>query len=292
MAGGRENAEIAEGRRGRHGKEIHSVDSADSAFALLELKEIHFRYERPVIDGVTLEVRAGEIVALLGANGAGKSTLLAIAAGLLRPERGEARLGGREIARLSRREAARQLALVAQAGEVRFPLTALEYALGGRFAHVPAVGFDRPRDVEIARQALAATDAAQFAARRFNELSSGERQRVVLARALAQEPKVLLLDEPTANVDLAHQVSLLELVRRLAGERSLGVLVVTHEINLAAEFADRVALLKGGRLIACGPTREVMTAEHLSDCFDTPLLVDLHPQSGNPRVSLIRGNTP
>lgn len=292
MAGGKENAEIAEGRRGRHGKEIHSVDSADSAFALLELKEIHFRYERPVIDGVTLEVRAGEIVALLGANGAGKSTLLAIAAGLLRPERGEARLGGREIARLSRREAARQLALVAQAGEVRFPLTALEYALGGRFAHVPAVGFDRPRDVEIARQALVATDAAQFAARRFNELSSGERQRVVLARALAQEPKVLLLDEPTANVDLAHQVSLLELVRRLAGERSLGVLVVTHEINLAAEFADRVALLKGGRLIACGPTREVMTAEHLSDCFDTPLLVDLHPQSGNPRVSLIRGNTP
>ncbi|MBX3278122.1 MAG: ABC transporter ATP-binding protein [Acidobacteria bacterium] len=255
---------------------------------MLELRDIHFRYAHPVLSGVTLEVRAGEVVALLGANGAGKSTLLAVAAGLLRPSLGEALLDGREITSMSRREAARLLALVAQSGEVRFPLTALEYALAGRFAHVAAIGFDRPEDIEIVREALAATDALQFASRRFNELSSGERQRVVLSRALAQQPRVLLLDEPTANADLAHQVSLLELVRSLARDRNPGVLIVTHEINLAAEFADRVALLKGGRLIACGPTRDVMTAENLSECFETPLLVDLHPHSGNPRVSLIR----
>ena len=178
--------------------------------------------------------------------------------------------------------------MVAQQGEVRFPLTAIEYVLTGRFAHTAAIGFDSPQDVEIAMQALRDTDAEQFAHRRFNQLSSGERQRVVLARALAQQPRLLLLDEPTANADIAHQVSLLGLVRELTREKKLGALVVTHEINLAAEFADRVALIKNGCLVACGFPREVMTDESLSALFETPLLVDRHPQSGNPRVSWAR----
>ncbi len=169
-----------------------------------------------VLSGITLEVGAKEVVCLLGPNGAGKSTLLAIAYGALHPGSGEALIDGRPVAVLSRRSIARSIALVTQPGEVRFPLTALEYVLAGRFAHVSALGFDSPADVEIASQALNATDAYQFAGRRFNELSTGERQRVVLARALAQEPRVLLLDEPTANVDLAHQVSLLKLLRSLA----------------------------------------------------------------------------
>jgi iron complex transport system ATP-binding protein len=253
---------------------------------MLALRNIHFRYDREVLSGITLEVPAKEVVCLLGPNGAGKSTLLGIAYGALHPASGEALIDGRPVAALSRRSIARSIALVTQPGEVRFPLTALEYVLAGRFAHVSALGFDSPRDVEIASQALNATDAYQFAARRFNELSTGERQRVVLARALAQEPRVLLLDEPTANVDLAHQVSLLKLLRSLAAERRIGMLVVTHEINLAAELADRVALLKGGRLMACGTPREVMTAALLSELFETPLVVDDHPQSGNPRVSL------
>lgn len=241
-----------------------------------------------MLAGVTLEVGAGEIVALLGANGAGKSTLLGISCGMLQPSFGQALLTGRDIVKLMRREAARHIALVAQTSEVRFPLSALEYVLTGRFAHVRAVGFDSPRDLEIALAALRSTDAAQFAARRFNQLSSGEAQRVVLARALAQDPELLLLDEPTANVDIAHQASLLELIRNLTRKRNLGTLIVTHEINLAAEFADRIALLKAGQLLACGTPREVMTAERLSECFETRLLVDTHPQSGNPRISLSR----
>jgi iron complex transport system ATP-binding protein len=255
---------------------------------MLELHKVNFSYQREVLVGITLEVRAGEVVALLGPNGAGKSTLLGVASGVLRPQSGAVSFEGQAVGRLSRREMARRMALVAQTGEMRFPMTALEYALAGRFAHARAFGFDSPRDVEIAFASLRATDAEQFAARRFNELSSGERQRVVLARALAQEPKLLLLDEPTANLDIAHQVALLDLVRKLACERQLGALVVTHEINLAAEFADRVALLKSGRLLACGTTREVMTAELLSELFETPLLVDAHPQSGNPRVTFTR----
>ena len=255
---------------------------------MLLLDDIHFSYEHEVIGGVTLSVRSGEVVALLGPNGAGKSTLLAIACGMLAPARGKALVDGRDVAKLSRRDAARRIALVAQTSDVRFPLTSLEYVLAGRYAHVSAIGFDKPLDLNIAIESLNATDASQFAARRFDELSSGERRRIVLARALAQQPELLLLDEPTANVDIAHQLSLLSLVHRLAVDRSLAVLFVTHEINLAAEFADRIALLKGGRLIAFGEPREVMTETLLTECFDTPLLVDRHPVSGNPRISYLR----
>ena len=260
---------------------------------LLTFDNVHFGYDRPVLAGVTLAVRAGEVLALLGTNGAGKSTLLQLGCGTLTPQRGSIHCAGEPLAQLTRRKAARRLALVTQASDVHFPLTALEYVLTGRFAHAHAFGFDTEEDVELARQALRDTDAAQFAERRFNELSSGERQRVVLARALAQQPQVLLLDEPTANADLAHQVALLALVQRLTRERSfserhLGALIITHEINLAAEFADRVALLHEGHLLACGSPEEVLTESLLTRVFATALLVDRHPQSGKPRVSWAR----
>ncbi len=256
----------------------------------LALRSVCFGYHhRAVLSGVSLEVRAGEIVALLGPNGTGKSTLLGVAYGALQPSAGEVLFDGQPINKFSRRELAARIAVVAQSGEVRFPLTALEYVLTGRFAYSNSIGFDSPEDVELAMQALRDTDAAQFANRLFNELSSGERQRVVLARALAQQPRLLLLDEPTANADISHQVSLLSLVRGLTRERehsgALGALVVTHEINLAADFADRVALLKEGKLLACGAPTEVMTGQSLGELFGTSLVVDAHPISGKPRVS-------
>ncbi|MBO0720643.1 MAG: ABC transporter ATP-binding protein [Blastocatellia bacterium] len=255
---------------------------------LLQLRDVNFSYrQRQVLFDITLEVGAAEIVALLGPNGSGKSTLLAIANGALRPQSGEVLFEGQPIAGFSRREAARRLALVAQAGEVRFPLTALEYVLAGRFAFGSALGFDSPHDLAVAVKALGDTDAGQFTGRKFNELSSGERQRVVLARALAQEPRLLLLDEPTANADIAHQISLLNFVRNLTHDNGLGALVITHEINLAAAFADRIALLKDGRLLATGSPQEVMTPELLGNLFGTPLLVDRHPRSGKPRISWI-----
>ncbi|MGH9937813.1 MAG: ABC transporter ATP-binding protein, partial [Blastocatellia bacterium] len=259
---------------------------------MLQLRDIHFSYPnrrpRETIAGVTIEVRAGELVALLGPNGSGKTTLLSIAIGALKPDRGEVLFDNQSISGFSRRELAQRLAMVAERGDIRFPMSALEYVLTGRFAYTNALGFDSARDVEIAMQALGDTDAAQFANRRFNQLSSGERQRVTLARALAQQPRLLLLDEPTANADIAHQLSLLDLVRGLTRERGLGAMIVTHEINLATEFADRVALIKDGRLIACGATQEVITAELLSGLFETPLFVDRHPLSGAPSVSWMR----
>ncbi|NOT62039.1 MAG: ABC transporter ATP-binding protein [Acidobacteria bacterium] len=252
---------------------------------LLTFDNVHFGYDRPVLQGITLEIRAGELVALLGTNGAGKSTLLQLGCGTLTPQRGAVLCADESLTQLSRRTAAQRIGLVTHASEVHFPLTALEYVLTGRFAHARAFGFDTEEDVETALQALRDTDAAQFAERRFNQLSSGERQRVVLARALAQQPQVLLLDEPTANADLAHQVALLILIQRLTRERGLGALVITHEINLAAEFADRVALLHQGSLLACGSPATVLTEDLLTKVFATALLVDRHPQSGKPRIS-------
>jgi iron complex transport system permease protein len=261
--------------------------AASTQHPLLCLHDIRFGYQQPVLTGVSLEVRAGDVLALLGPNGAGKSTLLAVAAGALTPQAGAVTLGDAPIHQFARRDVARRVGLVTQASELRFPLTALEYVLAGRFARVSAFGFDSPHELAAAMKALEATDAAHLAARFFDELSSGERQRVVLARALAQEPQVLLLDEPTANLDLAHQSSLLALVRRLARERRLGAIVVTHEINLAAEFADRVALLKNGTLRAQGTPHDVLTEGLLGEVFAAALVVDMNPRTGNPRVTLI-----
>ena len=264
----------------------------------LELDQIHYHYPAPTatgqagIEGVSLTVESGEIVALLGPNGAGKSTLLSLAAGLLVPQQGEVRIDGCPILSLSRRELAQRVARVAQQNEIRFPMTALEYVLTGRFPYAMTFGFDSPEDVAIAQDALRQTDALAFADRPVMELSMGERQRVTLARALAQKPRFLLLDEPTANADLAHQISLLNWVRQTVRELDLGALLVTHDLNLAAEFADRVLLLKEGRMIADGPPRKVMTARDLSDLFALPLVIDAHPVSGHPRIfwSGVRGN--
>ena len=257
---------------------------------LLRLQNVRFSYDHEILAGINIEVRAGEVLALLGPNGAGKSTLLNLAAGKLQPQAGAVFLQEKSLAEFSRREIAQQVALVAQAGDLHFPLTALEYVLAGRFANTAGIGFDAPADIAIAWQALAATDTSQFAARYFNQLSSGEKQRVVLARALAQQPHLLLLDEPTANLDLAHQITLLQLVTQLTREQQLGALFVTHEINLAAEFADRVALLKDGKILACGSPNEVLTAELLQEVFGASLHVTTHPHSGKPLITLTGTN--
>ncbi len=259
---------------------------------MLELRGLHFHYARdparPVISGIDLAVSAGEIVALLGPNGSGKSTLLSLAAGMLVPQRGEVRLDGKPLAGLARREVAHSIASVSQSGDLRFPLRAIEYVVTGCYARVGGIGFDSPREIEIALRALRDTDAEQFAERQVNELSTGERQRVALARALAQEPRFMLLDEPTANADPAHQFLLMQRIREVVDQRGLGAIIVTHDINLAAEFADRLVLLKDGRLMADGRASAVMTESLLSRIFGIPLHIDRHPRSDRPRVSWVR----
>jgi len=257
---------------------------------LLEAREVHFGYgERPVLEGIDLEVCPGEIVGLLGPNGSGKSTLLKILSGVLAGFGGSVLLDGRELASLSRREVARELAVVPQETRFGFPFSALEVVLMGRHPHLGRMSFESSRDLELARSALERCGVSELAPRSILELSSGERQRVVFARALAQEPRVLLLDEPTSFLDVRHQVEIYELVRGLVEERGVAALTVLHDLNLAAEYCDRIYLLHGGAIEASGPTEEVFTYANLTRVFETDLYVDRNDLTGKLLVVPLSG---
>jgi iron complex transport system ATP-binding protein len=221
----------------------------------------------PVLHDVSLELAPGEIVGLAGPNGAGKTTLFRVASRVLRPERGEVRLGGTPIAALGRRELARRLAVVPQDVAVAFPFRAGEVVLMGRSPHLSGLGFESERDVEVARDALEALGIAHLAERSMPELSGGERQLVLVARALAQDPQVLLLDEPTSHLDLRHRTLVLERVRDFVARDGRSALVVSHDLTLSARTVDRMALLAGGTLHACGSPGQVLTPDNLRAVF-------------------------
>src|SRR5437899_764185 len=254
---------------------------------MLEARNIVVNYElRQAVVDVSLRAEPGEMVAIIGPNGAGKSTLLRTLNGALMPTSGAVLLDEKPIQSYARRTIARRIAVVAQEADFRFPVTVFEFVLGGRYAwsNSRVWGWESGRDVEIAHNVLNETELVGFESRLLNELSGGERQRAVLARALATEAGILLLDEPTANLDLAHQAAILALVRERCDKGRASAAVVTHDINLAAEFADRVLLLKGGRAVAFGSPYEVLTRELLRDVFDVQVLVDAHPVTGVPRI--------
>ena len=259
---------------------------------MLQVRDVKFSYTKPLLKGVSFNIVSGELFAVLGPNGSGKSTLLKIIVGILKPESGSVSIDGRNPASMTRRDIAKAVSYVAQESAVRFPLTTMELVLQGRFAQGRLIGFESERDVSEAEWAMRATETIEFAARPVTELSGGERQRVMLARALAVRPKLLVLDEPVANLDIAHQVKMLELIKRLTIEEGMTAMVVTHELNLAAEFATSVLLLKNGDAAACGSPREVMTRSALRAVFHTDLLVDESPASGAPRVTLIGRQDP
>ena len=254
---------------------------------MLEARDISIGYgARAVVRGVSLRLESGRIIALLGANGAGKTTLLKALNGSLPVAAGAILLDGRPLAEHSRREIARRIAVVAQETETRFPVSVIEYVLAGRFAqNAGAFGWETEKDWRVAADCLALCDLAADGARLMNHLSGGERQRAVLARALATESSILLLDEPTNNLDLAHQALMLRLVRERAKGCGAGAIVITHDLNLAAEFADEALLLDGGAIVAQGAPREVFTAENLRRVFGVRVLLDEHPASGKLRVT-------
>jgi iron complex transport system ATP-binding protein len=231
-------------------------------------------------------VAAGDLLAVIGPNGSGKSTLLKIILGFISPSEGSVILDGRPLKSISRRQAARLIGYVAQESSVRFPLTAMEFVLQGRFAQGRILGFETDEDVREANRAMEMTEANQFAGRLVGELSGGERQRVMVARALASRPKLLVFDEPVANLDISHQVKILELVRSLTSQGEMSAIIVTHELNLAAEFATEVLMLRSGETLAFGKPRDVMNESNLRNLFDANLIVDTSPSSGAPRVTI------
>jgi iron complex transport system ATP-binding protein len=247
---------------------------------------------REVLRGVSLELRSREVLGLVGANGAGKTTLLRAACGVLRPDAGSVRLAGHPLASYGRRELARRIAVVPQDTPFAFPFLVGEAVLMGRSPHLPRLGFEGPQDLAIARDAIARVGIGDLADRSILELSGGERQLVLLARALAQQPRVLLLDEPTAHLDLRHRLQVLELVRELAGA-GRSALVVSHDLSLAARGCDRLALLAEGRVLAAGPPAEVLSADSVRQAFGieaevvagpdgTPLVLPRRPTGTRP----------
>ncbi len=255
---------------------------------MLEVKDISVSYgERAVLRDVSFELAEGQIVVLLGANGAGKTTLIKALNGTLPTSAGDVRLDEHSLASISRREIAKNIAVVAQENETRFPVTVLEFVLSGRFVHGGAFGWESATDIEFAEKALDDCDLAGYASRLMNEISGGERQRVVLARALATGAKILLLDEPTANLDLAHQAMMFRLVRERSHSCGASAVVITHDLNLAAEFADEILLLKDGRIAAKGAPSDVLTVENINDVFGVEVMLDENPASRKLRVTAI-----
>jgi iron complex transport system ATP-binding protein len=247
---------------------------------MLEIQDITINYQTcEVVKNANFSLRDGEILVLLGANGAGKTTLLRSLNSTLPLTKGRILLDNKDLREFSRREIAQNIAVVAQETETKFPITVLEFVLSGRFSHGTAFGFETEKDFESARNSLNLCDLADYENRLMNELSGGERQRVVLARALATQAKILLLDEPTANLDLSHQVLMLKLVRERVKSCNASAIVITHDINLASEFADEILLMKRGEIIAHGKPNEVFTTETLREVFETEVLVDVHPVS-------------
>jgi iron complex transport system ATP-binding protein len=236
--------------------------------------------ERAVLHGVSLEVAAGEMLAIVGPNGAGKSTLLRLLCGSLDPWQGTVELLGVPLASLERRALARRLAFVGQENSVAFSFTVLEVVLMGRAPHLGSFHFENRGDLMLARDALERFDLLGLARRPIQELSGGERKRVFLARALAQEPRVALLDEPTAHLDLRHVADIFGRFGELRAGRGLAVVATLHDLNAAALYADRVLLLKNGRAIGWGAPDEVLTEEKLREVYETEVYVGRNPKTG------------
>ncbi|HNA83927.1 MAG TPA: ABC transporter ATP-binding protein, partial [Nitrospira sp.] len=247
---------------------------------------------RWVLQNVTVQVQSGEILGIVGPNGSGKTSLLKLLAKLAAPQRGDITLFGQSLAGLSQDDTARAVACVPQENPQLFPFTVAETVLMGRFPHRHrsrwslGFGWEDQDDCRAAAQAMETMDITHLASRLVTDLSGGERQRTMIARALAQMPRVLLLDEPTAFLDLQHQLDICSVVRRLREERGLTVVIVSHDLNLASQYCDRIAMLKDGRVAAIGTPSEVMSVETLREVYGCTVLIDAHPDSGLPRITL------
>jgi cobalamin transport system ATP-binding protein len=256
---------------------------------MIEVDSIFFRYHQDwVLQDVSFEVRKGEFVGVIGPNGSGKTTLLKILYRLLTPQRGEVLIDRLSLKKMSRREIAKKIAVVAQETYPVFPFRAIEMVLMGRSPYLGHLMFESPKDLEIAKKAMEWTEILPIAERPIDELSGGERKRVFIARALAQEPEVILLDEPTANLDIHHQAEFLDLILSLNREKGLTIFMASHDLNLASEYCDRLFLVQHGKIYKMGSAEEVMTRENIERVYGCEVWVDHNPISGMPRVSLLR----
>ncbi len=251
----------------------------------VEVQNLSFSYRNGrVLHGVSFTVEAGEILGVIGPNSAGKTTLLRLLSRVLAPEAGTILLFDRDLTVMTKREVARHVAVVPQEFQVAFPFTVEQVVAMGRYPYARGIGLESVEDCQAAQHALHETGTAHLARKYLDQLSGGEKQRVVIARALAQEPRLLLLDEPMAHLDLNHQLEILRLLKRFKEERGITIILVSHDLNAAAECSDRLLLLKSGEILTTGRPKEVMRPEILEKAYDCPIWTGTDPETGSIRI--------
>ena len=254
------------------------------------LEKLQYSYARtPVLHDITFAVTPGDFFIIIGPNGSGKTTLMKLMAGIAQPGSGFLNILDRPIHAYSRRDLARHIAFVPQSVPIDFPFTVKEVVLMGRSPYQGMLGLENKEDMEKTRQAINFTGMTHLADRKMNQLSGGECQRAFIARAICQEPSVLLLDEPTASLDLSHQIRIMDLMEKLKAEKQITIVMVSHDVNLAAMYGTRLLLLDKGRVAQIGPPREVLTYQNLERSYGCTLLVDKNPLGDVPRVTLVPG---
>ena len=256
---------------------------------MIEAKSICFRYHKEwVIDDVSFRLEKGEFIGLIGPNGSGKTTLLKILYRFITSQKGEVLYDLTPLRRMKQRDIAKKIAVVSQETYHLFPFRVIEIVLMGRSPYLGQAIFESKKDLEVAERAMKWTKVLSFSDRSIDELSGGERKRVFIARALAQEPEVILLDEPTANLDIGHQIDFLNLILTLNREKGLTIVMASHDINIASEFCDRLILLHQGRIYKMGAPNQVITEENIKQVYGCQVWVDRNPFSGMPRISLLK----
>ncbi len=250
--------------------------------AVIKVCGVEFAYDAvKALDGVSLAVDEGEFLGLLGPNGSGKTTLLRCLTGILKPKVGAVLLDGREVLSMKAAEVAKKMAVVPQDTTTTFDFTVLDVVLMGRHPHLGRLGRETEKDLEAVQRAMKLTGVWHLADRSINELSGGEKQRVFIARALAQEPKVLLLDEPTTHLDLNHQLEIMDLLEKLRAEQELTIIAVLHDLNLAARYCSQLVLMSHGRIRAMGPVEEVLREDIIREVYGVEVEVRKHPITGS-----------
>ena len=257
----------------------------------IEMQNVWLYYgHEPVLEDINLQVMPGEMVGLIGPNGSGKSTIIKAMSRIVSPRSGKILLDGKDITRISRQNLAKLIGVVSQMPLLPSAFTAFEIVLMGRNPHLSLFQIERPGEMAIAWQAMERTTTQNLAGRRIGELSGGEIQCLLIARVLAQETKAILLDEPTANLDIGRQIEILGLIKSLCRENNLAVLAALHDLNLASQYCDRLILINNGRVHAEGTPREVITDGNIRDVYGAEGCVYTHPASGLPAVLLNPGN--
>ncbi|MBM3246097.1 MAG: ABC transporter ATP-binding protein [Candidatus Omnitrophica bacterium] len=248
-------------------------------------------HNNTIIKDISLEIKRGDFLGICGPNGSGKTTLLRLMSRVMAPQKGNILLLGQDIASMRLKEFCRKTAFVSQDATINFAFTVFEVALMGRIPHLKRLQFETERDFDIAENALKVTDALNLKEKRIDELSSGERQRVAIAKALTQEPILLLLDEPTSHLDIGHQIQVLDLLRKLNRQSNLTIVTVLHDLNLAGEYCNRVILVNEGKIFKQGCPEEVLTYQNIESVYKTAVVVNKNPVSGKPYVVLVPADT-